>query len=606
MSQKPNEPNPNETPYKREKMVGWYDPGQLMKTANEVLVSTILGKHADRRLVQALNPEKIQAYEYTKEFKVTGGSQETSASGEWVNRDALWVDYVSDLGDGWNSTYAVAYHLAQDGLEIEGQLLPRAQVLIMGGDEVYPTATSDEYQNRLEHPYGAALQNNEGERPHLFAIPGNHDWYDSLASFTRIFFDKSYFPLFDDDTLADSFQPGKWYLPQQRSYFALKLPHGYWLIGVDLQLSADLDTLQIDYFKEIAQKQMQVGDQIILCAPEPYWVFAEMYGHLKKAYKETRLNRGYLESKVFKDQKIVAYLAGDLHHYFRLHEIQPDQTEVVRITAGGGGAFLHPTNGQLNDTYQEKRDCTQFSFPTPEECQRLCWRNFFFPLLNWRFGILTALVYFLTSWSILAFMKIEGNQINNYLDAFWVTFAGVLQTPVAALWAALILGGFLMFTDTHSKWYRVVAGLTHGVVHLACIFLIGWGSYFLTVDNGMKALEPTQFFSSAVIIFSGGWIVGSMIFGVYLFVSLNIFGRHSNEAFSSLAIADYKNFLRMKIDKTGLTIYPIGIRRVPRNWRAATAADHTVSALVPDDPKATPPFLIEKPIYLKRQEVVRD
>lgn len=578
-----------------------------MKTANEVLVSTILGKHADRRLVQALNPEKIQAYEYTKEFKVTGGSQGTSETGEWLNRETLWVDYVSDLGDGWDSTYAVAYHLAQDGIQVEDQILPRGQVLIMGGDEVYPTATSDEYQNRLEHPYGAALQNNEGERPHLFAIPGNHDWYDSLASFTRIFFDKSYFPLFDEDTLPDSFQPGKWYLPQQRSYFALKLPHGYWLIGVDLQLSSDLDTLQIDYFKEVADKQMQSGDQIILCAPEPYWVFAEMYGHLKKDYKETRLNRGYLENKVFKDQKIVAYLAGDLHHYFRIHEKRPDQTEAVRITAGGGGAFLHPTNGQLDDTYKEKRDCTQFSFPTAAECQRLCWRNFMFPLLNWRFGMLTAVVYGLTAWSILAFLKLDRKPpVNNYLDAFYVSFTGSLETPVGVLWALLILGGFLMFTDTHSRVYRVIAGLSHGIVHLAAIFLIGWGAYFLTDSNGQNFLEPAYFFSSAALIIIGGWIVGSMIFGVYLFISLNIFGRHSNEAFSSLAIADYKNFLRMKIDQDGLTIYPIGIRRVPRKWRAATAADHTVSAFVPDDPRATPPFFIEKPIYLKRPKVVQN
>ena len=604
MSVKPNEADPSITEYIREKMVGWYDPRQLMSTANEVLVSTILGKHADRRLVQALNPEKIQAYEYTKEFKVTGGNQNTSAAGEWADRETLWVDYVSDLGDGWDSTYAVAYHLAQDGLEIEGQLLPRGQVLIMGGDEVYPTATSDEYKNRLEYPYGAALQNNEGERPHLFAIPGNHDWYDSLASFTRIFFDKSYFPLFDDDALADSFQPGKWYLPQQRSYFALKLPHGYWLIGVDLQLSSDLDTLQIDYFKEVADKQMQAGDQIILCAPEPYWVFAEMYGHLKKEYKETRLNRGYLEDKVFKDQMIVAYLAGDLHHYFRIHEIKPDQTEAVRITAGGGGAFLHPTNGQLNDTYKEKRDCTQFAYPSPRECQILCWRNFFFPLLNGWFGSLTALVYFLASWSILAFLNIEGNQINTYLDAFWVTFEGVLKTPVAALWISLILGGFLMFTDTHSRVYRVVAGLTHGIVHLICIFLLGWWSYFLPIGQGLAYQDPRRWLISSVLMFVGGWIVGSMIFGLYLFISLNIFGRHSNEAFSSLAIADYKNFLRMKIDKDGLTIYPIGIQRVPRKWRAATAADHTVSAIVPNDAKASPPFLIEKPIHLKRQEVV--
>jgi hypothetical protein len=111
---------------------------------------------------------------------------------------------------------------------------------------------------------------------------------------------------------------------------------------------------------------------------------------------------------------------------------------------------------------------------------------------------------------------------------------------------------------------------------------------------------PLQWLCSTLIILAGGWVLGSFIFGLYLFISLNVFGRHSNEAFSSLAILDYKNFLRMKIDKNGLTIYPIGLHRVPRHWRKATAADNTVSAFVSDDPQATAPFLIEKPLHLKR------
>ena len=27
-----------------------------------------------------------------------------------------WIDYVADMGDGWNSTYSVAYHLSQPTL----------------------------------------------------------------------------------------------------------------------------------------------------------------------------------------------------------------------------------------------------------------------------------------------------------------------------------------------------------------------------------------------------------------------------------------------------------------------------------------------------------
>ena len=101
------------------------------------------------------------------------------------------------------------------------------------------------------------------------------------------------------------------------------------------------------------------------------------------------------------------------------------------------------------------------------------------------------------------------------------------------------------------------------------------------------------------MIFVLAWVNSSCIMGLYLFISLNVFKRHSNEAFSSLANQDWKHFLRMKIDANGLTIYPIGINRVPRRWRESQPSDQTVSAWVSDDAKASAPILIEDPILLK-------
>jgi hypothetical protein len=78
-------------------------------------------------------------------------------------------------------------------------------------------------------------------------------------------------------------------------------------------------------------------------------------------------------------------------------------------------------------------------------------------------------------------------------------------------------------------------------------------------------------------------LVNPTIFGAYLLVALNGFGIHWNEAFSSLRIADYKGFLRLKIDRTGsLTVYPIAVERTPRS----------------DDGELIP-RLIEKPIELR-------
>lgn len=92
--------------------------------------------------------------------------------------------------------------------------------------------------------------------------------------------------------------------------------------------------------------------------------------------------------------------------------------------------------------------------------------------------------------------------------------------------------------------------------------------------------------------FRGGGIVGSIVLGTYLFISLRVFGRHANEAFSSLRIQDYKHWLRLKIAADGeLTIHAIAIDRVPRRWRATV--DRGRMRLVADDPAATAPRLVD-------------
>ena len=56
------------------------------------------------------------------------------------------------------------------------------------------------------------------------------DWIDGLETFQRHIQHKGWI--------------GGWLLPQEKSYFALKLPHGWWLFGLDLALVDDIDTCQ--------------------------------------------------------------------------------------------------------------------------------------------------------------------------------------------------------------------------------------------------------------------------------------------------------------------------------------------------------------------------
>ncbi len=91
----------------------------------------------------------------------------------------------------------------------------------MGDDQVYPVPKRADYENRLLGPYRAALPCNHDEDAELSAYPGSHDWYDGLVNFMSVF--------------ARSYWIGGWRTLQTRSYFAIKLPHRWWLWAVEIQ-----------------------------------------------------------------------------------------------------------------------------------------------------------------------------------------------------------------------------------------------------------------------------------------------------------------------------------------------------------------------------------
>jgi hypothetical protein len=616
---------------KRLPMVGWYDPRQLAQTGVEVAISTIFGRHSDHRLVEAMGSGDGKSfYDYTCEYEDNG--KEICRLDTTKPRDSIWIDYVGDVGDGWNSTYSIAYHLAETGRTFNytdkdtntkhQAETERGALLIFGGDEVYPTASREMYEERLLAPYETALRYTHGTHPHVFAIPGNHDWYDSLVAFTRLFTSRPWF--------------AGWRTRQTRSYFALKLPHNWWLLGTDVQLGSDIDAPQMKYFesltKEMEEEFKKSGEpaSIILCHAEPHWIRAAQYGGYDPNYNESNLK--LLEKRLGKT--IAVFIAGDLHHY-RRHEASDKSTQ--KITAGGGGAFLHPTHygirGKNLDEIVERGLVTdddgnkkkpkdrifklEGCFPSTKESRKTTWRNLIFPYLRGNksrtFGIVTAVLYLLLTLTLVSRIDEFTDRGFHISIIIGTAIQSVLSSTPTLFLALLTIVGFIFFTDTHSNTYRVIMGGIHAIAHILAAFLIALffcylvdlistpGSWRLYVPwaNGPRFYLDARMLLASLLIMVGGFIIGSLIMGVYLLLSLNFFGRHGNEAFSVLGVEDWKNFLRLHINESGdLTIYPIGIRRVPRKWKERK--EGTGSRLVADDPRATEPELIERPIVMKK------
>ena len=237
------------------------------------------------------------------------------------------LDYVADLGDGWNSTYTVARLLASNQLELdwhgETHSTVRGRILVMGGDAVYPVPKAAEYENRMLGPYRAALPCAGGEAPELFAIPGTHDWYDGLVNFTSIFCRNRWI--------------GGWRTRQRRSYFALKLSNGWWLWGIDIQFGACVDEVQLQYFADVASDQVQPGDRVIL------YMSKEVESGRNQGEVHSDRDVEYLEREIIQPSgaQLLLYLKSGKHFYSRYEEQDGPRHH---IESGGGGAFLHPTH----------------------------------------------------------------------------------------------------------------------------------------------------------------------------------------------------------------------------------------------------------------------
>ena len=76
----------------RHGMVGWYDPKVLLQSAWMLTLSNIFGRHSDPRLIEALARQPQGAFDFAA--------------------DEVGFDFVSDVGDGFNPTYAIASALA--------------------------------------------------------------------------------------------------------------------------------------------------------------------------------------------------------------------------------------------------------------------------------------------------------------------------------------------------------------------------------------------------------------------------------------------------------------------------------------------------------------
>ena len=316
------------------------------------------------------------------------------------------------------------------------------------------------------------MPHSDDRRRRSSRIPGNHDWYDGLTAFLRFFCQGGWV--------------GGWKTEQRRSYFAVKLPQRWWLLGIDIQFDTYIDAPQIEYFRNVAA-EIKEGDGIILCNAKPSWV--EGGKPESKAYATLDYFITVVLGK--KQDQVRLMLAGDQHHYVRYVEQLRAQDkdrdgERALITCGGGGAYLSATRldkdglvlppsnltADIVDAPPPSRFSWRAAYPTPEESRRLASRVFYrLPGRNPWFVLLMAAIQALVAYALVTSLlrRADGSPS---LAQFWADLTpswSLLQAfrEPRAVVAALVLVGAMVVFSKRGGPRGVAAGLLHGLGHLA-------------------------------------------------------------------------------------------------------------------------------------------
>ncbi|XP_050267239.1 uncharacterized protein LOC126711738 [Quercus robur] len=500
-------------------MVPWYSgtSADLYKTVFDLVVSAnIFLSRFDLRIFQTamkknqLVPKKETQRDYLHD--------------DFSAKKELWFDFMADTGDGGNSTYTVARLLAQQEIKIDSSqkekwkigsdTLKRGELLLIGGDLAYPNPSEFTYERRMFRPFEYALQPppshekesmtvnkhamppgvsemQQGKKnkrkyqkqsmpyngPRCFVIPGNHDWFDGLHTFTRYICHRSWL--------------GGWFMPQKTSYFTLQLPMGWWIFGLDLALHSDIDVYQFEFFSKLAKEKVGEKNSVIIMTHQPDWL-VDWYenGDSKNNGSDYQSKGKYVSCLIYDilKERCKIRIAGDIHHYMR-HSI--DRSKGANsvypqhlLVNGCGGAFTHPTH-VFRDFYESRGvfyKC-KAAYPSHKMSRRLGRRNSWnFRKENWRFDIVGGIIYFMLVYSLFPQCELDHifqvDSISGFPRAFfgtvWNAFMYVVDFSYVSLIATLLflIVAVAFAPSKLSLKKRIMIGILHVFAHLAVALIL--------------------------------------------------------------------------------------------------------------------------------------
>ncbi|WNI14119.1 metallophosphoesterase family protein [Actinacidiphila sp. ITFR-21] len=249
---------------------------------------------------------------------------------------------IADTGEGDDPQYAVVPGLLAVGAD--------TRFAVLSSDVLYPVGSANEYGPKFYRPY-------RDYRAPIYAVPGNHDWYDGLTGFMRVFcrapqlrasprpavFSRGWWrsllwksPDTPDDAALDRAR-----LMRSAPAQAAEQPGPYWaldtgplrIIGIDTGLLGDIDRQQGEWLRRVSRGPRPK----ILVTGSPIYVDGE--------HHPCAIEGGGTVDEVVRDpgNTFVAAIGGDIHNY-QHYPVDVDDRRIEYVVSGGGGAFMHATH----------------------------------------------------------------------------------------------------------------------------------------------------------------------------------------------------------------------------------------------------------------------
>lgn len=313
----------------------------------------------------------------------TGGKDDRALRVDQLKASCFLV--AGDPGEQDGSQYVVAPALSRAAAE-QG-----VGFLLLLSDLIYPSGDVNDYVDGFYKPYRSATRPLFCIDKPIFAVPGNHDWYDGLYGFAYHFLpraecdpvwpDLERAPTFEDLTFwkltLDRFCRTMWRVPskpsretedaraqtphtgQPASYFVLDTAH-LELVCIDTGIDGTVDLRQMQWLERLSQESRKPK---ILMTGKPL----KVNGGLSKAAVSADGADSRLYALVTDPANhYVATVGGDVHN-FQLYDDRDPKTQegLVHLVSGGAGAYTHATHPIRASLSDARADLTSESEPEP-------------------------------------------------------------------------------------------------------------------------------------------------------------------------------------------------------------------------------------------------